>query len=52
MIRATILLVVLVPAQLRAQQDGPPAFTAGKPGPEHEKLRAFVGKWELTMEGG
>jgi hypothetical protein len=23
----------------------------GKPGPEHERLRALVGKWDLTYEG-
>jgi hypothetical protein len=39
-----LFLASLAPAQDFAKQ--------GQPGPEHDKLRSFVGTWELTTETG
>src|SRR5262245_53982914 len=32
-------------------QDGNDSVKAGEPGPEFANLKAFVGTWELTVEG-
>ena len=32
-------------------QDPKDSFKASEPGPEHANLKAFVGTWELTVEG-
>jgi hypothetical protein len=42
------MILLFVPTCLLAQQD---FDSAGKPGKEHERLMALVGKWELTVEG-
>ena len=34
-----------------AGQDPKDSVKAGEPGPEHANLKAFVGTWELTVEG-
>jgi hypothetical protein len=49
-----VALVVLLPAPLPAQDRpaAPPEWANyGKPGAEHERLKALVGTWSLTVDG-
>jgi hypothetical protein len=46
----TVIAYATIIASVRGQ-DSSDAANATKPGPEHTNLMAFVGTWELTMEG-
>ncbi len=46
MIRVAFVIALCFPASSFAQDN------QAKLGPEHERLKEFVGKWDLTMEGG
>jgi hypothetical protein len=46
----TTLVFATIVASVHGQDSGDDASTT-KPGPEHTNLMAFVGTWELTLEG-
>ena len=46
----TAIACVAILANVTAQEAADPV-KATEPGPEHANLKAFVGTWELTVEG-